>query len=200
MQKTAVFIGGIHGSGKTTMCSHMQFLCPLVAKQRHVLWGVAQERGCITWPEAARYHDELIEVAADRLSAQFAVHPSNMLLVDCHYAIRTDKALRHQGRDLPTEHVADLDHRFVSRLAQHFSIAFVLLDCPVAVAAGRLQIRPPELLDFSSTSQGLQKLVIAERELFLRMLVRFHTAPAYVLWAEETTEQNIKAFQKALIG
>lgn len=198
MLKTVVFLGGVHGSGKTTLCSHLQSWHPLVAKQRYALWDVASKEGWSTWPDVARRHHDLITVAAEGLSERFVVHPSDLLLIDCHYAIRSDKALRHLGCDIATEHVADLDPRFVEELARRFRIIFILLDCSEVVARERLRNRPQELQDYSCSIEGLQKLAVAERELFLQMHFWFRTSQAVVWPAEESTTNHERALVKVL--
>jgi cytidylate kinase len=173
--KQVVFIGGPSGSGKSTICRALADLHGyLVAKQRHILISLGERKGLWGWENVGPQFDDLIGEATEELAVAFRSHHSQTLLFDSHYALRTEKALRLRGKTFPGQsHIVDLDYRLVECLAREHRVRFVLLLADFNTLLARVQGRPPELLDYDHTPEGLAKQVEVETENFCRIVRDF---------------------------
>lgn len=174
MIKQVVFLGGIHGSGKTTICASLQDPLPaLVIKQRHELISLGIEKCGLGWPEVPTKHQELIPIIADNLISRLQSIKERVLLVDCHYAIRKTKALRLKSGaafvDYGTPFIHDLDPILALILKKHFQIKLALLCVDAEEATNRISGRPEEVRDFDTTVVGLKELVFYEKYFFDRL-------------------------------
>lgn len=189
MNSQVLFIGGIHGAGKTTICSELMkiFSCRCV-KQRHLLMDIGKEMGLV-WENIAERHDEFIEEAANR-----AVNgEQGILLVDCHYAIRSTKALRLKHKPVAEKFIPDLDDKFVAILERKMKARLILVQVDPQNAVSRFSQRPLELLDFDNTFEGLSELMPAEMEMFKRKTKKFG-----IKAEDQTIIDNNGCFEDAL--
>lgn len=172
-KRFVVFIGGAHGSGKSTVCSLLAdgYDCH-IAKQRHALIEVGAARG-LMWPVVAAHHHTLITEAGLLVREQFFASRKRALLIDCHYAIRTGKALR----PLPAQasgYIPDLDEFFVRTLSPLGSLLFVLLYIDSEVACQRLsEAHGGSAFEYEYTVEGNRNQAQAEREVFNRYVQLF---------------------------
>ncbi len=169
--KQVIFIGGIQGSGKTSLCARLKFdIGCQVTKQRKSLIEVGQKYN-LGWDDIGVRHDEFIEEAADLISFNFLKNLSNQtLLIDCHYAIRAEKALRLSGKIINEAYIQDIDQRLIEKLAQNLKLRFVLVDIHPQLAIQRFTNRPFELLDYDNTLEGLEKQRYFENVYFNRIV------------------------------
>lgn len=177
-EKKVVFIGGAHGSGKTTICSLLKnFYNIPVIKQRRLLMEVGLDRG-LNWPEVAKYHFDLITEAAQKALDFFLYH--DCVLVDCHYAIRRDKALRPMDQNIWEGYIHDLDPLFVECLTGVAKPVFVLIAVSPEVAATRLSLSR-EAKEYEYSVQGNALQARAEQFFFLNMVRKFSCARSVVM-------------------
>ncbi|MBU0612938.1 ATP-binding protein [Patescibacteria group bacterium] len=170
MKKQIVFVGGIHGAGKSTNCHALSVQHGWrVVKQRRQLISVGAEHG-ILWPEVASRHDELIPHVADRLLDMLRQSAEAVLLVDCHYAIPTSAALR--TRHCTGCYMPNLDWNLVERVKQEHWCRFVLLKVDPAIALARIMARP-EATHYVNTLRHFVEEAVAENEVFQRLLAHF---------------------------
>ena len=161
-----MYIGGVHGSGKTTVCS---LLSDVTFKQRRQLILAGQKDG-LQWPEVAKFHDKYIKPAGD------LVPKEGCLIVDCHYAIRAEKAVRPHYAD-GDAYIADLDFRFVQAVG--VTPIFVLLTVSPEVAVNRLMLRGG-FTEQEYTPEGNISQAKAE-EVFWAKLVSFFGSSSLVI-------------------
>lgn len=174
MLKQVVFIGGIHGAGKTTCCKRLsQNFSYDVVKQRHAVIVVGRTRGLDSWEEIGSKHDNLILPAAELVTTNFLKSQSDVLLVDCHYAISARKALRLNGKDINSPFIPDLDYTFVAKIAENFRIRFIILRVKPIIGYKRTRMRPPEVLDYFNTLEGLEEIEPFEIKHYHLMIKRF---------------------------
>lgn len=172
-QKQVVFIGGVQGAGKTSLCEALkrEHSCHSV-KQRQALIKTGQKYG-LKWEEVAALHDEFITEAAESVAREFLDDSnSEILLVDCHYAIRANKALRLKEKIAASSYIQDIDDRFINRLGLDFRIRFVLIDVLPSIAVTRFGERPIEFLDYDNTLEGLHLQRQAEQEKYTNIAKR----------------------------
>jgi len=172
MKKSVIFVGGVHGVGKSTICSHfaMKFRWP-VFRQRQALLQLGKEIG-LEWPEVGTKHFDLIETVAERLSGAIMRFESPVALFDCHYAIRSARAVRLNGRPTVGPYVHDLDPTLVQRLSNDHRAFFLLLSADPRVCELRLEDRHPEGVEEDHTLEALRSLADAEECCLQRLVVR----------------------------
>lgn len=174
MKTQVIFIGGIHGAGKSSLCQEMAMgSMAMISKQRYLIRKIAEERGLSTWEEIGRQHDSLIEEATRRAVSSIKKNENELVLFDCHYAIRTDKAFRVQNKRINEVYIPDLDKRLVSIMSHNFKIRFALLTTSPLIAAQRISARPDEIKDVDSSLEFLVKSEKVEKYYFLEMLNNF---------------------------
>lgn len=203
MLKQVIFIGGIHGAGKTSICHYFcRTMNCVTIKQHRALIDVGKANGLHTWKQIGVRHDDFINQAADLVIRNFMNGSSNTLLVDCHYAIRTSKALRVSGKKTPKTYIPDLDYRFVQKLGQRFRIRFVLLLVKPMTAFKRIADRPPEILDYDSTLGGLIKIRRIETLYFNRIVKHFNVngRDALLIDANKNFETVIPKLKKFILS
>ena len=185
-QKTAVFVGGAHAVGKTFLCQQLVDKHGwMFSKQRHVLIEIGFAMGLL-WEEVALDHDKLIGEVSKTITERFKRCRSSVLLIDCHYAIRTKKALRLNGRKVDEEYIHDLDLCLVAALRQQFRTKFVLVVSEPSIVMARLKCRPSEFLDQDHTLKGHFEQSKAEREFLLRILEYFQVPYKSVLFVNNS--------------
>ena len=179
--KQVVFIGGIHGVGKSTICASLKEKFGwVVVKQRKLLIEVGQAMG-LGWPEVADYHDILINQVADRLIDALQLGNRQVLLVDCHYAIPSSVALRSHGSR--AKFIPNLDWRLVKRVKQEFQSKFVLLEVDPKMALNRIELRT-EATHYENTLEYFQAEAVAEKDIFLQLISQFNVSPCDFLCLE----------------
>ena len=174
MKTQVIFVGGIHGAGKSSLCQSIA-LGPeaIISKQRYLIREIAEKTGLITWEEIGLQHDLLIEEAAKRAVISIKKNEKELVLFDCHYSIRTDKAFRAKNKKINEVYIPDLDERLVSIMNQNFKIRFVLLETPPLVAAQRISTRPDDIKDIDSSLEFLIESEKFEKNYFLKMVNNF---------------------------
>jgi adenylate kinase len=175
MKGSAIFIGGIHGAGKSTFCFYLErMLNCLTLYQRHLIIEVGMEvENLKTWDEIGPMHDRFIEMAAEKALQKQQDSHKQILLFDCHYAIRLEKALRARGKNISDQFIPDLDDKFVSILGNRLDLNFIFVDVCPSIACQRLKDRPLETLDKDTTLDGLSELVSFEKAFFNEKVHRF---------------------------
>lgn len=182
MYKQVVFIGGLHGAGKTSLIAELSHKYGYVSeKQRRVVIEVGRSYGFQTWEEIGPKHNQFIFTAAQRAAQKLLGSKASVMLIDCHYAIRSAKALRVSGRAVASPYIHDLDPIFVLRMSLDFGLKFVLLLAEPEQIIGRFENRPDDLLDYDNTLPGLQEQEVQEEKLLLRLKKIFRIPPRDVL-------------------
>jgi predicted kinase len=181
--RSVVFVGGIHGSGKTALCNSLVTrMSAIVLRQRHLIMEVGKEHGWCTWAEIGSRFEEYVDEAFARLLGRFLLSGASVLLVDTHYAIHHRKALRLCGRPASELFVPDLDERLVRALAAEAQVHFVLLDVNPTTARERLASRDPSALsDAYHSIVCLQAQRIYERYYMERLVGGLADATSLVL-------------------
>lgn len=168
--KKVVFIGGIHGAGKTSLCERLEkeIQCRRV-KQRNVLIQVGNKYG-LDWPDIGLCHDQFIDEVAEKIAKDFGQGSAKLLLIDCHYAIRADMALRARNKNVQDIYIYNIDLRVVKRMTNDFLTQFVLLLVDPVIALGRLEKRPIEPGHYENNIESLAEEQQAETELFYKII------------------------------
>ena len=174
MKPQVIFVGGIHGAGKTTLClgSSRFFECKCI-RQIHLVADLGKNGG-FSWEQSIERHDELIELAAGMVVSGMMRSHEELLIADCHYAIRTSRALRVKNRPpISDPYIPDLDKRFVSILSDYMVPRFILIDVKPEVAVARIERRSIVIPSPETTIEGLSELKPVEEEMFRDMLSVF---------------------------
>ena len=168
-KQQVIFIGGIHGAGKSSICHENSFSNQsLILKQRYLLREVAEECGLYSWEEIGKAHYSLIEEAAYRAVAK--IREYSLALFDCHYAIRTNKALRLVGRATRNKYIADLDDKLVAVIGMSLKIRFILVQTLPELAAKRIASRSLEIPDNDNSLKYLVRAERVEKKFFLEKI------------------------------
>ncbi len=175
MEKQIVFIGGIHGAGKSTVCRCLteRYGWPTV-KQRRILIAIGAEEG-LAWPEVGTQYDQFILPVAERMLEILKESTTDVLLVDCHYAIAASVAVRATTPQLP-EFITNLDWRLVERVMQEYRCRFVLLEIDPVTAVSRLEHRTPAE-HYHNSVDHFSREAVAERDIFRRLIAHFSVRP-----------------------
>ena len=182
MLKQVVFIGGIHGAGKTSCCKKLsQEFAHDVAKQRHAVIALGKTMGLDSWEEIGCKHDKLILPAAELVTNNFLKSRSDVLLVDCHYAISAKKALRLNGKEVDSPFIPDLDYTFVAKMAENFRIRFIILRVEPIIGYKRIRRRPLEVLNYFNTLEGLEEIEPFETRHYHLMINHFEISGSDLL-------------------
>lgn len=188
--KGVVFIGGAHAVGKTFLCRRLAYKHSwMVSKQRHVLIEIGISLG-LSWEQIALEHDKYIREVGKIIVKRFRESTSPVLLIDCHYAIRAEKALRLNGRKADEEYIHDLDLDLVYILKHQFNTMFVLVTVEPLAAASRFRDRSENFADIDHTFYGSIKQSEAEKEFFYRIINRFQVQPDHILIADNSHEDH----------
>ena len=135
-----VVIGGASGTGKTALCADLAASIPaMIVKQKAALIAAGAGVG-LGWPDVAEYHDQLIEEAAKNVLVQLGQSGKQYLLIDCHYAIRVERALRPTRVETDL-YIQDIDSRFIRCLGMQASKLFLLLETHPQVSVRRIRAR-----------------------------------------------------------
>lgn len=165
MKKLIVCIGGIHGSGKTSLCNYLnqQQGFPVYKQSKLVQMVSGLDR-----QEVFRNLRSYLEPAADCLVNSLDQSQQSICLIDCHYAINSRKALRLGDEKAETAYIPDLEHRFLNRLQIHkCTLKLVFLDTSPKIAYLRCLQRESTIPGFENSLSGLIQQRTAE-------LIHFH--------------------------
>lgn len=174
MRKQVVFIGGIHGVGKSTICHEAHLATSaIIVKQRHLVKEVAIKLGAITWEDAGLVHNLVIKDAASLVIERVKAKKSSLVLVDCHYSIRQAKALRISSSPGFKGYIPDLDEKFVSVLRKYFELKFILVQTAPEIAFARIVNRPIEIRDVDCSLELMVKSERIEQIYFIQMVQNF---------------------------
>lgn len=199
--KQVIFIGGIQGSGKTSLCARLKSdIGCQVTKQRKSLIEVGRKYN-LGWDDIGVRHDEYIEEASDLITFNFLKNRSNQtLLIDCHYAIRAEKALRLNRKIINEAYIQDIDQRLIEKLAQNFRIRFALIDIDPRLALQRFANRPAELLGYDNTPEGLEKQRYFENVFFNRIILDCNIKDTEKLYLQNIDfEESVLALNKFIL-
>ncbi|MBU0530984.1 MAG: AAA family ATPase [Candidatus Uhrbacteria bacterium] len=184
-----VFVGGVHGAGKTTICNLLAKKNDWpVTKQRRLLIQAGSQDG-YTWPEVAQHHDQYMLPTAVLAEKALTSSQTGVLLVDCHYAIRSLKALRPHTPE--GNFIADLDQRFVAHLARNHLLFFILLEVAPLLAVKRFKSRPSHFLDHDNTHPGILEKSQAEAIFLAKLVDHFNISDKQVLRLSNNRQINI---------
>lgn len=187
-QKIVVFVGGAHASGKTFLCRYLADKYGwMVCKQRHILIEIGVSMG-LSWEQIAPDYGKYIGEIGEIMATRFRESVSPVLLIDCHYAIRSGKALRLRDKKIDEEYIHDLDLNLIAVLGQQFSTRFVLVTVEPLAAVVRFEDRPENLLDCDHTFYGSIKQSEAERKFFSRALTHFRVPLDFVFFVNNSDE------------
>lgn len=193
MKKTICFLGGIHGAGKTTLCTTLLNRYGWVfTKQKYLITDITRGLGVNGWEDSAKFFNSSIELAGQLMISLIEKSQSDYALVDCHYAIRASKALRHTLDTGYSDYIADLDSRFIRVIARSgIGMKFVLLDVNTSLALQRVEDRPKEFLGYENTLVGINFQRIAEQRYLAELISEFKVDDKNVLNLKNNTNPEI---------
>ena len=170
-RKTVLIVGGIHQVGKSTLCKYLaERRGALVLRQRHFLVECGKEMD-LEWEEVGRLHYELIEQVAARIQERILSASNNLAVIDCHYAIRTSKALRANGLDIRSPYIPDLDPIVVRDLLSVSQVYTMMISTAPEVCVARLGERG--LGEDEFTIEGMKTEAVAEADFFGSLVCHF---------------------------
>lgn len=191
-----VVIGGASGTGKTAVCAELAANIPaMVVKQKAALTaaGAGMSMG---WPDVAKYHDQLIEDAAERVLVQLRQSGKQYLLIDCHYAIRVERALRPTRMETG-RYMQDIDSRFIRCLGMQASKLFLLLETRPQVSVARIRAREGTTPVDDDALQRIAEDKAAEVEFWKYVVSTERLLAADLIHAERIdTEQSLRSVSK----
>lgn len=167
----AIFIGGSHGTGKTSLCRYLNLILKgTIVKQRHLIMDIKKNTD---WNEVAPFHNELIEEAGMLAIEKLKNNKQKYLFIDCHYGIKKDKALRSY-LSLSSKFIPDLDKRFVESISKFCILKFILLKTTPEVALNRLKYRFENLSEYNITLEELNEINFYEDYFFNQFISEFN--------------------------
>ena len=171
--KKIVFVGGHHGAGKSSVCARLvERNGFMLARQRHLVIDVGQSKGLQDWERIGPRHEDLVPDAVALLSRRLLASSSTVALVDCHFAIRSEKALRRGARIATESYIHDLDPVLVCALASRFATRFVLIETSTEITETRLRAR---LTQWDHKDYAIGEIMVqqeVERVFLSRLLTR----------------------------
>ncbi|MEI7690331.1 MAG: AAA family ATPase [bacterium] len=169
-RKKVLIVGGIHGVGKSTLCAELARKDnALIIRQRHVLIEIGKELG-LDWEEIGPLHSKFIAKVADIITCRISDDDCRLAAIDCHYAIRTGKALRAKHVEVLEPYIPDLDPIVLSRAAEVHDVRMLLLKASPEICAERIKVGSPDHRDFDLLLDGLRLMEVAEALFFERLL------------------------------
>lgn len=202
-RKQVVFIGGMTGAGKTTLCQQLsQDSGWVVIKQVHEIARIGRHYGMNHWHEALKHFERFINEAIDHVIEQFLQSSSNVLLFDTHYCMRAEQALRLGCRKGERAFIQDLDSRWVWKLNDYFRLKFVLINVTPVIAFRRIQERLEDQLGAQDSLEGLEEEARAE-ERFYEEIIQFFGVSKSNYWRMDnhgSFDRAIKRFRDIVIS
>lgn len=177
MDRAVTFVGGTNGAGKSHVTEQLAADGDYaIKKQKRELMEIGEERG-IPYEEIPERYDELIVPAAERAAEDFAASDERVLLFDCHYAFRKERAvtmnLEGELPDADEAYTQAIDDRVISGLIERFPTGFVFLSVDPEVAHRRLKRREKNVEDEETALEEVRARQDAERTHYDNVVEKF---------------------------
>jgi cytidylate kinase len=177
-KKQVVFIGGVNGCGKTHLTEALSKRAGyIIGKQKRALIKVGKRRG-IPWEKIPHHYEELIEESIDELVDNFSKSNSSVMLIDCHYAFKKQRAItvniENRVIEIEEPFIQAIDDRLIARMKKKFRIRFVFLQVDPRIALERVRTRLKNVSDEMATVKSIAEYQRAEQEFFEQILRKFN--------------------------